>query len=116
MIRRSRFYSILPAVLIFAATSCTEKLDSIAGCPDLCTGQGAPIQTLVIEPIIMDTTVTAAGEFATETFLFVGNRGDTLDTRAVIRFDSIPSRYAKANVTDSVDISTIDSAFVTVRV
>lgn len=116
MTSRSRFYSLLPSLLILAATSCTEKLDSIAGCPDLCTGQGAPIQTLVVEPVILDTTVTATGEFATETFLFVGNRGDTLDTRAIIRFDSVPRRYSKANVTDSVDISTVDSAFITVRI
>lgn len=116
MMSRSRMYSLLPSLFILAATSCTEKLDSIAGCPDLCTGQGAPIQTLVVEPVILDTTVTATGEFATESFLFVGNRGDTLDTRAVIRFDSIPSRFVKPNVTDSTDITTVDSAFVTVRI
>lgn len=111
-----RFVPIGALLLVTVASACTEKLDSIAGCPDLCTGQGAPIQTLVIEPVIFDTTVTAAGEFATEAFLFVGNRGDTLDTRAIIRFDSLPSRYAKATITDSADITTVDSAFVTVRV
>ncbi|MBA2686487.1 MAG: hypothetical protein H0U64_00145 [Gemmatimonadaceae bacterium] len=104
------------ALLVLAvAGACTEKLDSVAGCPDLCTGQGAPIQTLVIEPVVFDTTVTAAGEFATEAFLFVGNRGDTVDTRAIIRFDTVPSRYGKANIVDSVDITTVDSAFLTVR-
>lgn len=111
-----RFYALVPAFVALVATGCTEKLNSIAGCPDLCTGQGAPIQTLVIEPVVFDTTVTAAGEFATEPFLFVGNRGDTLDTRAILRFDSLPSRYPKANVIDSVDITTVDSAFVTVRI
>lgn len=116
MLSRSRFYSILPSLLIVVATSCTEKLDSIAGCPDLCTGQGAPIQTVVLEPVIMDTTVTASGEFATEPFLFVGNRGDTLDARAIMRFDSIPSRYAKPTGIDSADISSVDSAFITVRI
>lgn len=116
MLSRSRFYSILPSLLIVAATSCTEKLDSIAGCPDLCTGQGAPIQTVVINPVVMDTTVTASGEFATESFLFVGNRGDTLDTRAIVRFDSVPSKFAKPSALDSSDISSVDSAFITVRI
>ncbi len=102
-------------LLLSVAGACTEKLNSIAGCPDLCTGQGAPIQTLVIEPVVFDTTVSAAGEFATEPFLFVGNRGDTLDSRAIIRFDTVPSRYAKANIIDSADITTVDSAFLTVR-
>lgn len=113
---RGRSFYILSAFALVAAGACTEKLDSIAGCPDLCTGQGAPIQTLIIEPVILDTTVSASGEFATEPFLFVGNRGDTLDTRAVIRFDSIPSKYAKPNVIDSTDITTVDSAFITVRI
>lgn len=116
MTSRSRIYLLAPALLLTAAAACTEKLDSIAGCPDLCTGQGAPIQTLVIEPVTLDTTVSATGEFATETFLFVGNRGDTLDTRAVVRFDSIPSRYAKGTIGDSADISSVDSAFITVRI
>lgn len=110
-----RFAPLGALLLLAVAGACTEKLNSIAGCPDLCTGQGAPIQTLVIEPVIFDTTVTAAGEFATEPFLFIGNRGDTLDTRAVIRFDTVPSRYAKANIIDSVDVTTVDSAFLTVR-
>ena len=116
MISRSRFYSLLPSLLILAATSCTEKLDSIAGCPDLCTGQGAPIQTLIIEPVTLDTTLSAGSDFATEAFLFVGNRGDTLDTRAVVRFDSIPSRYVKTSAADSTDIASVDSAFITVRI
>lgn len=111
-----RIASLLPLFTLVIAGACTEKLNSIAGCPDLCTGQGAPIQTLVIEPVTLDTTVTAAGEFATEPFLFVGNRGDTVDTRAIVRFDTVPSRYAKANITDSVDITTVDSAFITVRI
>lgn len=112
---RSRF-ALLPAFLLVAAASCTEKLDSIAGCPDLCTGQGAPIQTLVIEPVVLDTTVSASSEFATEAFLFIGNRGDTLDTRAVIRIDSLPARYVKASALDSTDITTVDSAFLTVKI
>lgn len=111
-----RFYAVLPVVLVALLGACTEKLDSIAGCPDLCTGQGAPVQTLVIEPVILDTTLSASGEFATEPFLFIGNRGDTVDARAIVRFDSLPFRYAKTNIIDSVDITTVDSAFITVRI
>ena len=113
---RSRLVALSPALLILLAASCTEKLDSIAGCPDLCTGQGAPIQTLVLEPVTLDTTLSASSEFATETYLFIGNRGDTLDTRGIIRIDSVPAKYAKPVSADSSDISTVDSAFLSVRV
>lgn len=113
---RSRFVALSPALLMLLAASCTEKLDSIAGCPDLCTGQGAPIQTLVLEPVTLDTTLSASSEFATETFLFIGNRGDTLDTRGIIRIDSVPAKYAKPVSADSSDITTVDSAFLSVRV
>jgi hypothetical protein len=113
---RSRLIAFSPALLVAAAVSCTEKLDSIAGCPDLCTGQGAPIQTLVIEPVTLDTTVSSSSEFATEAFLFIGNRGDTLDTRGIIRMDTVPARFAKPSSVDSSDITTVDSAFVTIRI
>ena len=47
----------------------------------------------------------------TENTIFVANRGDTVDSRAVIRFDSIPARYgATAGDTTTTPITTVDSA------
>lgn len=106
---------LVAAAIAIAVSACAEKLESVAGCPDLCSGQGGAIQTLTIEPVILDTTISVSGEFGTDAYLLVGSRGDTLDTRPVIRFDSVPSRFARA-AGDSASITTVDSAFLTVRV
>jgi len=82
-------------ILTAIAAACTEKLDNSAGCPILCPDQGGAIETVTLDAISLDSTVSALTGQGTETSLFLANRGDTLDSRAVIRFDSIPARYVK---------------------
>lgn len=114
------FARLRPAVfLIFAAfaAACTEKLDNNAGCPILCPDQGGTISTITIDAVTLDSTVSALEGLGTETSLLVATRGDTIDARAIVRFDSIPAKYRKpgADTTD-IDVTTVDSAFLRMRV
>ena len=53
----------------------------------------------------------------TETAMLVATRGDTVDSRAILRFDSIPARYAKSLTdTTSTAITRADSARLRFRV
>jgi hypothetical protein len=106
-------FVILTAVL----ASCTENLDNSAGCPILCPDQGGQIETVTIDAIVLDTTVSALTSQGTETSLLVATRGDTLDSRAVIRFDSIPALYRRPGAdTTSIEITTPDSVILRMRV
>lgn len=97
-------------VLTVITAACTEKLDNSAGCPILCPDQGGQIETVTLDAVSLDTTVSALTGQGTETTLLLANRGDTLDSRAVIRFDSIPRRYKKpGSDTTTFDITTADS-------
>lgn len=97
--------------LIAIAGACSETLDASAGCPELCSGQNGLIQTVTIDPVVVDTTLSSLTGQGTEATLFLANRGDTIDSRAVIRFDSLPSRYAAtAGDTTTTPITTVDSA------
>lgn len=97
-------------MLTLVAAACTEKLDNSAGCPILCPDQGGQIETVTIDAVALDSTVSALTGLGTETTLLLATRGDTLDSRAVIRFDSIPARYTKpGSDTTTFDISTADS-------
>jgi hypothetical protein len=110
-----RAAGVLSIVAVVAA--CTETLDASAGCPDLCADQNGLIQTVTIDPVVLDTTVSALTGQGTEATLFVANRGDTVDSRAVIRFDSIPARYAPGvGDTTTVPIATVDSARLLFRI
>ncbi|HEV7837547.1 MAG TPA: hypothetical protein VGO75_05700, partial [Gemmatimonadaceae bacterium] len=51
----------------------------------------------------------------TEPTLLLASRGDSLDTRVVIRFDSLPSRFTPTADT-AQNIKTVDSAYIQLRV
>ncbi|HVF40889.1 MAG TPA: hypothetical protein VM939_13395, partial [Gemmatimonadaceae bacterium] len=70
-------------ILVFAAAACTEDLDNSAGCPLLCADQGGGIETVTIDPVVIDTTISALTGLGTEGSLLLATRGDTLDARAV---------------------------------
>jgi hypothetical protein len=105
------------SILIVTAAACNEKLDNTAGCPVLCSGGGAQIETVTIDAVSLDTTVSALVGQGTETALLLATRGDTLDARAIIRFDSLPATFRRAGAdTTSIPITTVDSAFLRMRI
>src|SRR6188768_1745735 len=53
------------SMVVFAA-ACTESLDTSVGCPDLCSNQQGQIETITIDPVVLDTTVSAATGLGTE--------------------------------------------------
>ncbi|MFN2601988.1 MAG: hypothetical protein ABR582_04425 [Gemmatimonadaceae bacterium] len=103
--------------IIAVSTACTENLDTSAGCPALCSNQSGDIQTVTIDPVVLDTAVSALTGQGTESEMLVATRGDTVDSRAIIRFDSIPARYQK-NLTDTTTtaITIADSARIQFRI
>jgi hypothetical protein len=99
------------------ASGCTETLDNDAGCPLLCPDQGGQIETVTLDAVTLDSTVSALEGQGTEASLLVATRGDSLDSRAIIRFDSIPALYHKPGAdTTSVPITLVESAVLRMRV
>lgn len=94
--------------------ACSEDLESGAACPVLCPGQNVSVFDTTFEAIALDSTVDGIPGFGTEGALFLADRGDTLDVRAVVRFDTLPSTFSKSSG-DST-INRLDSAVVTFTV
>jgi hypothetical protein len=80
------------AGIALAAGACSETLESGVGCPELCPNQGIDVINVTIDPVVFDSTVRAEGPFGAEPFMLLASRGDTLDSRVIIRFDSLPER------------------------
>jgi hypothetical protein len=111
----ARLAGVLFIIGIVAA--CTETLDTSVGCPDLCSDQSGGIQTVTIDAVVLDTTVSALTGQGTENSMLVATRGDTVDSRAVVRFDSIPARYTRSTAdTTTTAITTVDSARIRFRI
>jgi len=91
--------------------SCSEHLDSSGVCAVLCPPIGGDVQNITIDAVVVDTTVPALSGLGTEPGLLLASRGDSLDTRVVIRFDSLPATFIPAG--DTVQpIASVDSAYI----
>ena len=102
-------------VATVAAAACTERLETGASCPVLCPDQSVPVLDAVVDALALDTTISGFPTLGSAAFVLLASRGDTLDTRAVFRFDVVPTRFLPAGRTDSAAITAVDSAFLRLR-
>jgi len=97
------------------AGACNEHLDAGAACPSLCPGLAVPIRdTLLTAAVEFDTTLVGYPSIGTEEGIPLAARGDTLDVRGVIRFDSLVRVFAPASDT-SRPVSRADTAIFRMR-
>jgi hypothetical protein len=101
-----RLLSASAAVISIAA--CSEKLESGASCPLLCPQQAISLRDTIIDAVEVDTAVLGLPPIGYEGYLMLASHGDTLETRAIVRFDTLPQVYTKSAI-DST-ITHIDSA------
>ena len=88
--------------------ACSEKLDAGASCPLLCPQQAISLRDTTIDALVVDTTIVGLPSIGSEAYLMLASHGDTLETRAIVRFDTLPQTYQKSLI-DSVIVH-IDTA------
>ena len=109
--RRRSWLTILGAALLAVTAACAEDLGSGAACPALCPGTEVPLKDTVIQGISFERVVPAILLTGTEPELLIADRNDTLQTRAVIRFDSLTARYRAGTDTTTTAVTSVDSTF-----
>jgi len=104
-----KFLTLVTAVAaVLSIAACEEKLDAGSECPLLCPQQATQFRDTTLDAIVEDTTVLGLPPIGSEASLMLSSHGDTLETRAIIRFDTLPQTYTK-NSLDSTIVN-IDSA------
>ena len=109
----NRIGAIVIALVAAVAAGCSEKLEGGAACPSLCPEQEIQVRDTILEPISLDTTLAGYPTLGVEPRLLLAARGDTLDVRAVVRFDTLPPTFTRGAV-DSA-IYAVDSAYIALR-
>jgi hypothetical protein len=99
------------AALFVSILSCSENLDSSGVCSVLCPPIGGDVKNITIDAVVIDTTVPSLSGLGTEDGLLLAARGDTLDTRVVVRFDSLPATFTPTGDTAQA-ITSVDSAYI----
>lgn len=86
----------IAAAGVVAVHGCSERLEGGAGCPILCPGQNVELRDTLIAAVVLDTVLSSYPAIGREPTLLLTARGDTFETRVIVRFDTIPSTYTAA--------------------
>lgn len=97
------------ATTTFVIAACSDNLDAGKTCPLLCPEQAITLRDTTIDAVSSDTTVLGLPPIGSETFLMLASHGDTVETRAIIRFDTLQQTFTAGNNADST-ITKLDSA------
>lgn len=106
MTRRLAWLICLGAAV--TAIACRDSLTSSVACPSLCPGSTVTVRDTIIDAVILDTGVVGFPPVGTEPYILLASRPG-LDTRGVIRFDTLPNKFTRAGG-DSA-ITRVDSAY-----
>jgi hypothetical protein len=104
------------ALPLFAA--CTERIDAGSACPDLCPTENVPVSDTVLDAVVFDTALTGFPLPGVPNYLLLEARQgvDSVDVRAIVRFDSLPRRFFPVGGADSLVISKVDSGFLRLHI
>ena len=108
--QRSRVVVLVGFIAAVSAAACTEKLESGAACPLLCPQQSVQLKDTVVDAVAIDSTQPGYPPIGQENELLLAARGDTLDTRVIVRFDTLPKAFTNATTPADSVINAVDSA------
>lgn len=100
----------LAAALAATLGGCQERLETGSACPILCPGQQPTIRDTTFFPVTFDSSATAFPVQGNEPELFIASMGDTIETVAVVRFDSLPTIFRYTPTAEDSSIYAVDSA------
>jgi hypothetical protein len=110
----SRVLILLGFAVAVSLGACGEKLEAGAACPLLCPQQDVQLKDTTIEAIAVDSSLPGFPIIGEEEPLLLAARLDTLDTRVIFRFDSLPKTFSHPSAPADSFVTHIDSA--TVRI
>jgi hypothetical protein len=105
----------IAAAGVLAVHGCTEKLAGGAACPILCPGQNVELRDTLVAAVVLDTTLGSYPAIGDEPQLLLISRGDTLETRVIIRYDTLPTTYRPLNSPTDVPIEAVQDAKLAIR-
>lgn len=110
-------FAICAAIaLAVGVAACTDDLENGgAACPALCPTQPNTFRDTLIDAVELDTTIGNFPALGLASSVLLANRKDTVESNVVLRFDLYPRSFLpNNNGSDSLPITTVDSAYVRV--
>jgi hypothetical protein len=99
---------LIGGAVVAAIAACADNPEAGKSCPLLCPQQSITLRDTTVDAIVSDSTVNGLPSIGLETYMMLSSHRDTVDTRAIIRYDTIQQNYTKGGF-DST-ITHIDTA------
>jgi hypothetical protein len=113
--RRRAATLAIAAAGVLVVHGCTERLEGGGACPILCPGQSVELRDTLHAAVVLDTTLEAYPGPGDERQHLLISRGDTLETRLIIRYDTLPTAYTPPNSPTETPIEMVAEAHVALR-
>lgn len=102
---------------VFLLGACRESITGGSACPAFCPEENVSMVDTVLYPIALDTTLIGFPPLGAGTQLLVTRRDSALVTGAVLRFDSLTTRFPTSSTDTTSRFATgVDSAFLQFQV
>ena len=101
---------VLAAALGAVFGACDEKLDTGLACPALCPHQQVTVRDTTFLAVELDTSIAAFPALGSEVEHFIASMGDTLQSMAIVRYDSLPKYFRYTPAAEDSLIYATDSA------
>jgi len=99
----------LATAVVVAFGACDEQLAGGLACPALCPNPPVTLRDTTIFAVDLDTSIAGYPSFGGELRFFIASFGDTLETAAVVRYDSLPKTFTRPNVAGDSLIIVVDT-------
>jgi hypothetical protein len=88
---------------VVTIAACADNTDAGRSCPLLCPEQAISLKDTTIDAaVVTDTTIAGLPPIGSEAYLMLSSHGDTVDSRAIIRFDTLPTTYTKSSIDSTI--------------
>jgi hypothetical protein len=103
------------AAAVAIVHGCSEQLEGGRACPILCPGQDVELRDTIVAAVALDTTLSPYPGLGDEPYLLLTSRGDTLETRVIVRYDTLPTTFRPSGSPTDTPIDFVDSAHLEIR-
>jgi hypothetical protein len=103
---------VLALAVAAAFAACDEQLDAGLACPALCPQRETTVRDTTIFAIAIDSSIAGFPAFGAEPEFYLASLGDTLETRGVVRYDSLPQTFRYPNTVADSTITSVDTGAV----
>lgn len=93
--------------------ACGDRLDAGSTCTPvsgLCPQTTESVRDTLLDVVVDDSTVTGFPQIGTEPYLVLAARGDSLDSRVIVRYDTLPDKFVPDTVRADSTITEVDTA------